>query len=49
MTKPGDLPERCSSFERPRKVFRPPWEFLEKIPLPPVHFARQKVTGFFDF
>jgi iron complex transport system substrate-binding protein len=49
MTKPGDLPERCSSFERPRKVFRPPWEFLEKIPSPPVHFARQKVTGFLIF
>jgi len=29
--KPGDLPERCSSFMNAReKVFRPQWEFPSK-------------------
>jgi iron complex transport system substrate-binding protein len=49
MTKPGDLPERYSSFERPRKVFRPPWEFSRKDPVATCPFRAAEGDGFLIF
>ena len=43
-------PNAVAAFERPRKVFRPPWEFFSvKDPVATCRFRGRRVTGFLSF
>ena len=49
MTKPGDLPERYSSFERPRKGVQAAVGIFRKDPVATCPFRAAEGDGFFDF